>query len=240
VTDEREPTVEGTAQESLSLAERLARAYYDWLHDDQRHREKRFEPVGMVLFAIVSGVTLVITADLLVGFASVLNQDAWILVGITTQWAQPPLAIALLGTSLLGWYQGTRSCDEFKRYLNQDETDPDETDDIDQATSFLLRRVNRTRLALACIAVLGLVTAVAAIAAVVWEFHSDLNFVGRAPWYGYVAYVAGGLAVVIPALACTVIATRAWARTSYLLIADETDAAYEDELELPAEPESVS
>ena len=76
MTDEQEPTVEGTGQESLSLAERLARAYYDWLHDDQRHREKRFEPVGMVLFAIISGVTLVIAADLLVGFASVLNQDA--------------------------------------------------------------------------------------------------------------------------------------------------------------------
>jgi hypothetical protein len=67
VTDEREPTVEGTAQESLSLAERLARAYYDWLHDDQRHREKRFEPVGMVLFAIVSGVSVAVpTSDDLV------------------------------------------------------------------------------------------------------------------------------------------------------------------------------
>jgi len=64
------------------------------------------------------------------------------------------------------------------------------------------------RLALACIAVLGLVTAVAAIAAVVWNFHSNLNFAGRAPLYGYVAYVAERLATVIPALACLVIAAR--------------------------------
>jgi Na+/melibiose symporter-like transporter len=104
----------------------------------------------------------------------------------------------------------------------------------------LLRRLNLTRLALACIVVLGLVTAVAAIATVVWYFHSNMNFAGRTPWYGHVAYVAGGLAVVIPALACTVIAARAWARTSYLLMTDETDAAYEDEPEQPAEPESVS
>jgi endogenous inhibitor of DNA gyrase (YacG/DUF329 family) len=39
---------------------------------------------------------------------------------------------------------------------------------------------------------------------------------------------------------CLVIAKRAWARGSYLLMADEQDAAYEDEPEQPAEPESVS
>jgi hypothetical protein len=110
---------------------------------------------------------------------------------------------------------------------------------IDQTMTSVLRRLNRSRLALACIAVLGLVTAVAAIAAVVWNFHSNLNFAGRAPLYGYVAYVAEGLATVIPALACLVIAARAWARGSYLLRADEPDPAYEDEPEQPAEPEAV-
>lgn len=44
----------------------------------------------------------------------------------------------------------------------------------------------------------------------------------------------------ILALVCLVIAKRAWARGSYLLMADEQDAAYEDEPEQPAEPESVS
>jgi hypothetical protein len=58
--------------------------------------------------------------------------------------------------------------------------------------------------------------------------------------YGYVAYVAERLATVIPALACLVIAARAWARGSYLLRADELDPAYEDEPEQPAEPEAVS
>jgi hypothetical protein len=33
---------------------------------------------------------------------------------------------------------------------------------------------------------------------------------------------------------------RKRARTSYLLMADETDAGYEDEPEQPAEPQSVS
>jgi lysylphosphatidylglycerol synthetase-like protein (DUF2156 family) len=240
VADEQEPPVGEAAQESLSLAERLARAYYDWRHDEQRHRENWFEPVEMVLFAVIVGVTLIIAADILVGFASALNQDAWTLVGITTQWAQLPIAIALLGASLLGWYQCSRSCDEFESYLNQGGSDQGDTDDIDQTMTVLLRRLNLTRLALACIVVLGLVTAVAAIATVVWYFHSNMNFAGRTPWYGHVAYVAGGLAVVIPALACTVIAARAWARTSYLLMTDETDAAYEDEPEQPAEPESVS
>jgi hypothetical protein len=240
VADEPELPVDEATQESLSLAERLASAYYDWLHDEQRHRGKRFEPVEMVLFAVIAGVTLIIAAELLTGFASALNLGAWALVGITTQWAQLPFAVVLLGASLLGWYQGTRCCDEFERYLDQGESDQDETDDIDQAVTSLLGRVSRSRLALVCLAVLGFVTSVAAVANVVWDFQANLNFGSRAPWYGKVAYVAEGLAIVIPALVCLMIAKRAWTRTSYLLLADETDAVYEDETEQPAEPESVS
>ena len=238
MADEREPTDDGTAPESLSLAERLARAYYDWLHDGQRHAS-RFEPVGLVLFAVIAGVALVIAADLLVAFANVLNQDAWTVLGVATEWAQLPIAVVLLGASLLGWYQCSRACDEYERYLNQDGSDQGEVDDIVRTMNFLLRRLNRSRLALACIGVLGLVTAVAGISVVVWYFHTNMNFPNGTPWYGQIAYVAGGLAVVIPALACTVIATRAWARGSYVLMADETDAGYEEKPEQPAEPESV-
>ncbi len=240
MADEPELPVDEAAQESLSVAERLASAYYDWLHDEQRHRGKRFEPVEMVLFAVIAGVTLIIAAELLTGFASALNLGAWALVGITTQWAQLPLAVVLLGASLLGWYQGTRCCDEFERYLDQGESDQNETVDIDQAVTSLLGRVSRSRLALVCLAVLGFVTSVAAVANVVWDFQANLNFGSRAPWYGQIAYVAEGLATIIPALVCLVIAKRAWARTSYLLLADETDAGYEDEPEQPAEPERVS
>jgi Na+/melibiose symporter-like transporter len=240
VADEREPQVDGTAQESFSLAERLASAYYEWLHDDQRHHDTNFEPVGIVLFSVIAGVTLIIAADILVGFASALNQDAWALVGITTEWAQLPVAVVLLGASLLGWFQCSRTCDEFEAYLNQDESDQREADDIDQTMTLLLRRLNRSRIALACLAVLGLVTAAAGIATVVWYFHSNMNFAVRTPWYGHVAYVAGGLAVGIPALACVVIASRGWARGSYLLRADEPDEAFEDEPESPAEAETDS
>jgi hypothetical protein len=231
VADEPEPTADEAARESSSLAERLAGAYNDWLHDEQRHREKRFEPVEMVLFAVIAGVTLIIASELLVGLADVGNLDAWTLVGLTTQWAQLPLATVLLGASLLGWYQGTRCCDEFERYVDQSEPGQGEADDIDQDITSLLGRVSRSRLALACLAVLGLTTTVAAVANVVWDFQSNLNFGSRTPWYGQVAYVAEGLATIIPALACLVIAKRAWARSSYLLLTDETDAEYEDERE---------
>jgi hypothetical protein len=245
VTGEREPTVVGTAQESLSLAERLANAYSAWLHDDLRPRRRRFEPLEIVLFSAIAGVTFIIIAQLLAGFATVGNQDAWNLIAVTTQWAELPVAIALLGASLLGWYQSARCCDEFEMYLNQDEPDQDETGDnlaivIDQAMTLLLRRLTRSRSALACIGVLALLTAAAAIAGVVWEFHSTPGFVSRPPWYGYVAYVAEGLATVIPSLACLMIAARAWAGGSYLLRADEPAAAFEDAPEQPAEHEAVS
>ena len=65
-----------TAQESRSLAKRLARAYYDWLYDEQR-RERWFEPIGLVLFAVIAGITIVIAANLLLGLADVGNEDAW-------------------------------------------------------------------------------------------------------------------------------------------------------------------
>ncbi len=44
----------------------------------------------------------------------------------------------------------------------------------------------------------------------------------------------------MPRIRATASAKRAWARGSYLHMADEPDAAYEDEPEQPAEPESVS
>jgi lysylphosphatidylglycerol synthetase-like protein (DUF2156 family) len=236
VADEREPTGDGAAQETLSLAERLARAYHDWLHDNQRHRQNQFEPIGIVLFAVIAGVVLVIATGFLLAFANVLSQDAWTVLGVATEWAQLPVAVVLLGASLLGWYHCTRSCDEYDRYLNQAEPDQDATADIDREMTLVLRRLNRARLALGCIGVLGLVTAVAAIATVVWELHSSVNFSGRAPWYGKVAYVAEGLSAIIPALACLVISTRAWARASFLLLADEPDDAYEDEHPAPVAP----
>ncbi len=244
MADELVPTADGTAQESLSLEERSAGAYYDWLHDDQQHREKRFEPVEMVLFAIIAGVTLIVVGEVLGAVANVGSQDAWTLVGITSQWAQPPIAFVLLGASLLGWYHCTRSCNEFERYLNQDEPDQDKADnklaaEVDQTMAWLLRRLNRSRLAFACTAVLGLVTTAAAIAAAVWQLHA-LPFPNRLPWYWYVGYVAVCLAVVIPALVCTVIAARARTRASHLFMADVPDAAHEDEPEQTAAPGAVS
>ena len=72
--------------------------------------------------------------------------------------------------------QGTRAFDEYESYLNQDGSDQGATDDIDRTMTLLLRRVNCARLALACIAVLGLVMAIAGIVAAVAEFHFNLDF----------------------------------------------------------------
>jgi hypothetical protein len=119
---------------------------------------------------------------------------------------------------LLGSYQTRRSCDEIDTYLNQDETYPEApgnekgTDEIQEVMTSLLRHLNRSRSALACIAVLGLLTATAAVTALVGAFHASPGYIGRPPWYGYLAFVAESLAVIIPALACVVIAPRAWAR----------------------------
>jgi len=218
-------------EESLSPAEHFASAFSSWLHGDPRHRKTRFEPVEIVLFAIVAGAALVIIASVSNGFAFVGTQDVWGLLIATTAWAQLSLAIFLLGAALLGRYQSERCCDEFEMYLNDDETDRGAAEDdkshsdMDQAMSLLLRRLNRSRLAVGCIGVLALVTTVGAVVALIGVLHQG----GQRVWYGYLSEIALYLATVIPALACMVLAGRAWARGSYLLRADDTDALYKDE-----------
>jgi hypothetical protein len=235
VTDGRDPDDGGIEDDSLSPAERIGDALSDWLHGDPRRRQCRFEPIELVVFAVVAGVALAIIATVINGFAFAGTQDVWGLLVVTTDWAQLPIAVFLLGAALLGWYQNERSCNAFEMYLNADETDQEATEDgkarsdINHAMSLLLRRLNRSHLAVGCIRVLALVTAAAAIVALI----SNLQQGGYRVWYGYLSEIALYVAAVIPAIACVILAQRAWTRGSHLLRADDTDQAVGDEPQPP-------
>ncbi len=235
VTDGRDPDDDEVEDDSLSPAERIGDALSDWLHGDPRSRKSRFEPVELVVFAVVAGVALAIFATVTNGFAFAGTQDVWGLLAVTTDWAQMPIAVFLLGATLLGWYQNERSCNALEMYLNEDETDQEATEDdkvrsdIHQAMSLLLRRLNRSHLAVGCIGVLALVTAATAIVGLI----SNLQQGGNRVWYDYLSEIALYLAAVIPALACVIIAQRAWARGSHLLRDDDTDELVGDEPQPP-------
>ena len=240
MTDVHDPDDVGIEDDSLSPAERIGGALSAWLHRDPRRRKSRFEPVEIVLFASVLGIALIIVAAIGDGFALGGSAGVWDLLQATTGWAQLPVVALILGAALLAWYQNERRCDEFETYLRQDEADQDAVDDdkrarnIDQVMTLLLRGLNRSRLAVACIGILALLTAAAAVAILVAELHAGNTFGGGSRWYSYLAYAAQCLAALIPALAGVVIAVRAWARGSYLLRDDDTDEPVEDEPELPA------
>ena len=61
VTDVHDPDDEGIA-DSVSPAKRIGDALSDWLHGYPRVSKSRFEPVEIVLFAIVVGIAFIIVA----------------------------------------------------------------------------------------------------------------------------------------------------------------------------------
>jgi hypothetical protein len=245
VADVRDPD-DNVIDDSLSPAERIGGALSDWLQDRPRHqRHWRVNPTEAALVAVVIAVTLLVVSGVLGSWSywsTTNNRDVTQLIEIITLWADVPIGLALLGAALLAQYQSRRSCDEFELYLGEDETDDDDLDegiDIEHLTR-LLRSLRRTRLATMVIAILGFLTAVAAMTSLIWVFSSTGVSAGtKTPWYGYLGYVLARLAAAIPALACLVIAPRGWARGSRLLKADEADAPFEDEPELPAEPGAI-
>jgi hypothetical protein len=168
-------------------------------------------------------------AGLTEGFAVAGSENAWTLLAATTSWAQLPVAIALLGTALLAWYHNEHWCDDLETYLRRDESSQAGVEDaefsatIDQAMSVLLKRVNRSRLAVFCIAILAVATALAAVATLVGVLHSPQGYFGTSSWSVYVTYVAEVLSIVVPTLGAAVLTVRAWARGTYLLRVDEVD-----------------
>jgi hypothetical protein len=239
VADDHGPDDDGI-EDSLSPAERIGGALSDWLHGHPRRRNSRFEPVEIVLFASVAGIALIIVAAIGDGFALGGSAGVWDLLQATTGWAQLPVVALILGAALLAWYQNERRCNEFDTHMREDASDRDGADidkragDIEQAMTVLLRGLNRSRLAVACIGILALLTAAAAVAILVAELHAGNTFSGDLRWYSYLAYVAQCLAALIPALASAVIAGRAWTRGSYLLSLDDADEPFEDEPAAPA------
>jgi hypothetical protein len=57
---------------------------------------------------------------------------------------------------------------------------------------------------------LGVLTAAAAISALVGALRSGQSFFGRSIWYSYVYYAAESLAIMIPALGAVLLSARAW------------------------------
>ena len=164
------------------------------------------------------------------------NWNATELVDVFTRWATLPVAAALLGAGLLAKFQSRRRCDELERCLGEQEGDEGGSDeeavDIDTGDmARLWRSLRRTRWVTVAIAILGLVTAIAAMTSLISVFSStSVNVVANTPWYGYLGDVLGRLASAIPALTCLLIAPRGWARGSALLSDDvDLDESFGDE-----------
>lgn len=232
MAEEPDGPVDGFEDDSLSPAERIESAVADWLHGGPAKRKRRFEPVEMVLFAIVVAVAFIIIAAVSEAFALGASVGAWELLQATTGWAQLPLAAPLLGAALLAWYANGNLCNEFEMNLRRDESTAEDGNlaaDIEQAMTSLLRGLNRLRLAIACIGLLALLTTAAAVGLLVGSLHSGGSFGQGLQWESYLTFVAQCVAALIPVVVCVVIASRAWARGSYLLRLDDTHEPFEDE-----------
>jgi peptidoglycan biosynthesis protein MviN/MurJ (putative lipid II flippase) len=81
----------------------------------------------------------------------------------------------------------------------------------------LFRQLLRSRLALVCVGFLGLLSGAASITLLVVVLQRAVGSSPSPTWYSYAGVVVQTLAVVTPALACVVIATRGWTQGSDLL-----------------------
>ena len=240
VADTHDPEDDGIEEDSPSPAERAADELSEWLSDRQRPRRWRVDPTEAALAAVIVAVASLIVAAGLGAWSywssPPSSRDATELVDVLTRWATLPVAAALLGAGLLAKYQSRRSCDELERRFGEQEGDDDGSDeeevDIDTGDmARLWRGLRRTRWATVAIAILGLVTAIAAMTTLISVFSStSVNVAANTPWYGYLGDVLGSLAAAIPALTCLLIAPRGWARGSALLSDDaDLDESFGDE-----------
>jgi hypothetical protein len=233
VAGTHDPDADGIEEDSRSPAERAGDELSEWLRDRHRRQRWRVEPTEAALAAVVVAVASLVVAGGLGGWSywssSANGRDATYLVEVLTMWATLPVAAALLGAGLLAQYRSRRTCDELEKCLDgQESNDGDSGEDgidIDIGPLTRLRRSLRwTRSATVLIAILGLVTAVAAMTNLIWVFSSSgVNSAANTPWYGYLGDVLARLAWAIPALTCVLIAPRGWARGSALLCDDDAD-----------------
>jgi hypothetical protein len=211
--------------DSLSPAERIGIVLSDWLRDHPSRRRKwRALPSEAVLFALVAAVVLDVIAGTINGVAywSSFHIGTTGLVFEVTVWADLPNAAILLATALLALYESRRSCDEFESWIGVDAGEDDApAGDGPEAGVEDLRRLprnlRRTRSATVFIAILGLLTAAAALAALGVQIYLAVSAGGSFTWNGYLALVLSEAAPTVAGLACLLIASRAWAEESELL-----------------------
>jgi hypothetical protein len=242
VADQHDPTVGGIDEVSHSPAERTSHVPSRGRQDDVEQQPRRTVlPTEFVLLSVIAAVALLVVSGLVQGFGVSPQQgvslwDLW--GGAATQWANVPLAVTLLGAALLASYQSLHCCDEIERCLDEREAVRDATHDAElalepvSALTWGVRHLRRSRWALISLAVLGLATAAASITHLVWEFAVDGYGSPGTTWYAKSDVVALTVAVVIPALACVVIAPKVWGRGSELLRADP-EGWFENEPEHP-------
>jgi hypothetical protein len=204
--------------ESLSPAERIGRAFADWRLDyTRRDRRPRFGPVEVALFSVIAAVALLLTAGVFSALADSSEQGFTVIegvIGATGQWATPVMAIALLAAAFLDSYQRRRSRAEVDSYLAQDRTDSaasegaEVTGDIGGPIAPPPSYGRRSRAARACLGLLGLLSASAAMTLMVWVLQKAVGSSPALSGYTYVGVVGETLAVVLPAVACVVVAAR--------------------------------
>jgi hypothetical protein len=247
VADEPKGPSDEDQEDGLSPAERIGRVASDWLHDRPRPYRWGLEPVEVAMFAVIAAVVLSVLAGVLQAidlYEPLEGNQAAFVIDAVTQWADLPVALGLLGAALLAWYQTERSCIQVENWLRDDEwyegtlKDEELAAEIDGIVSTGLRRLRRQRFAAVCIGLLGLLTAAASLTLLYWVFTLGANSALNA--WGYFALVLSRLPVVVPALACVVIAPSIWARGSDLLRRYDSGVGFKDEPEHPAAPEPIS
>jgi hypothetical protein len=207
---------------SRSPAERIGRAFTDWLQDrPRRDRRPRFEPVEVALFSVVAAVALLIVAGAFSALAYSSQRGFGVIDGVVTalgQWAVPSIALALLGACFLAWHHNRSSCDDIERFLSRAHTDgTGDARATDDLVSSGLGQVRRSRSALVCLAILGLLSAAAAVTILVWELWETVGHAPQLSSYAYASTVLETLAVVVPAVVAVAIAFRGWARATDVL-----------------------
>jgi len=211
--------------DSLSPAERIGIVLSDWLKDHpSRRRKGRVVSTETVLFALAAAVVLTVIAGSINGVAywSSFHIGTTGLILVVTQWAGVPTDLILLGTALLAHYESRRSCDEFESWIGGDAGEDDAPDGDGPGAGVeyprrLSRNLRRTRSATVLIAILGLLTAAAALTSLGVLIYAAVSTRGSLAWHDYLAFVLSEVAPAIAGLACLLIASRAWAEESELL-----------------------
>ena len=106
---------ETTGHERLSPAEHIAGAFVGAIDDEPRQLRVGLGAVEIVLVSVIAGVTLVVVAGLIEGLSVVGSVDVWTVLAATSNWAQLPISLAVVGTGLLAWYQNKNLCDKLGR-----------------------------------------------------------------------------------------------------------------------------